>query len=128
MTSTHKVYQSSTSCPVRSKREAVLIVGHSDGWIQVFAEKSVDVRIEMLPHSTTPEAEVLAEEYVGLSLPKRYRDVYWPSMQRAADMMRLVLPSDIARRDWELDFLKALDSAGEILRGDARQERKIWML
>ena len=128
MTYTPKVYQSITSYQTRPKREAVLVVGHSDGWIQVFAEKSVDVRIEMLPHSITPEAEVLAEEYVGLSLPKRYRDVYWPSMQRAADMMRLVLPSDIARRDWELDFLKALDSAGEILRGDARQERKIWML
>ena len=128
MTYTPKVYQSITSYQTRPKREAVLVVVQSDGWIQVFAEKSVDVRIEMLPNSITPEAEVLAEEYVGLSLPKQYRDVYWPSMQRAADMMRFVLPSDIARRDWELDFLKALDSAGEILRGDARQERKIWML
>lgn len=128
MTSTHKVYQSSTSCPVRPKREAVLVVVHSNGWIQAFAERHVDIRIEMLPHSITTEAEVLAEEYVGLSLPKRYRDVYWPRLQRATDRMRLVLPSDIARRDWELDFLKALDSAGEILRGDARQERKIWML
>ena len=128
MTYTPKLNQSPTSYHTRPKREAVLIVVHSDGWIQVFAEKHVDVRIEMLPHSVTPEAEILAEDYLGSSLPKRYRDVYWPGLQRAADLFRPVLPSDIAQRNWELDLLKTIDSAGDILRGDSRQERKIWML
>ena len=66
-----------------SGRVPVLIVGHSDGWIEAYAERHVDVRIEIAPYMTTPEGERLAEGYVELSLPRRYRDLYWPGMRRA---------------------------------------------
>jgi hypothetical protein len=128
MTNTPKLNQSTTSYqPVRN-REVVLIVAHGDGWIEAYADKHIDVRIEIAPYMTTPEGERLSEEYVGLMLPKRYQEMYWPIRRRAAGQVRKVLPSDIELRDWELGLLKAIDSAGDILRGDSRQERKIWML
>jgi len=111
-----------------TQREAVLILAHGDGWIEAFAEKHVDVRIEMVPHMTTSAGEILAEEYVELSLPKRYQDIYWPGNRRAADMMRVVRPSDIVQRDYELDLLRAIKGAGAILRGEKREGRKLWTL
>ena len=128
MTYTPKVYQSTTSYkPVRN-REVVLIVAHGDGWIEAYADKHIDVRIEIAPYITTPEGELLSEEYIELMLPKRYREMYWPIRRRAAGQVRKILPSDLERRDWEIDLLKAIDSAGERLRDDARQERRTWML
>ena len=111
-----------------TQREAVLILAHGDGWIEAFAEKHVDVRIEMVPWMTTPAGEILAEEYVELSVPKRYRDVYWPNLRRAADMVRTVRPSDIERVAWNLEFLDAVTEAGRILRGETETEGKqIWI-
>lgn len=111
-----------------TQREAVLILAHGDGWSEAFAEKHVDVRIAMVPCMTTPADEILAEEYVELSLPKRYRDIYWPVNRRAADMMRVVRPSDIARRHYEMDLLHSIKEAGAILRGENREGRKVWTL
>ena len=112
---------------LRKPREAVLVVCHKDGFIQVYAERHVDVRIEQALHM--PGGEIEAEEYLDSTLPHRYRELYWPGMQRAADMVRKVLPSDIAQRDWELELLKSIDRAGEILRGDNMEdEQQLWIL
>ncbi len=119
-------YHNISTCP--TQREAVLILAYGDGWIEAFAEKHVDVRIEIVPCMTTPAGAILAEEYVELSLPKKYRDIYWPGNRRAAEMMRVVRPSDIARRDFELDVLHSIEEAGAILRGNNREGRKVWTL
>ena len=96
-----------------TQREAVLILAHGYGWLEAFAEKHVDVRIEMVPQVTTQAGEILAEEYVELSLPRRYRDVYWPGNRRAADMMRVVRPSDIAWREYHVELLRAIQQLGD---------------
>ena len=106
------------------QREAVLILAHGDGWIEVFAEKHFDVRIEIVPYMTTEPGEIQAEEYVELSLPKRYRDVYWPGNRRAADMMRVVRPTDIVRRDYDLELLRAIQQLGN----QQEEGRKLWTL
>lgn len=107
-----------------TQREAVLVLAHGDGWLEAFAEKHVDVRIEMVPYMTTQAGEILAEEYVELSVPKRYRDVYWPNLRRAADMMRVVRPSDIAWREYDLELLRAIQQLGN----QQEEGRKLWTL
>ena len=82
----------------------------------------------MVPHTTTAKGELLAQEYIQRILPKPFRDVYWPNLKRSADLLRTIRPSDIARRDWELEMLKSIERAGEILRGDNTEERMIWTL
>jgi hypothetical protein len=107
-----------------TRREAVLILAHADGWLEAFADKHVDVRIAIMPAMKTPEGELAAERYVESSLPRRYRDVYWPGNRRAADMLRVVRPSDIAWREYDLDLLRAIQQLG-----NAQEEgRKRWML
>ena len=91
-------------------REAVLVVLHDDGWIEAYAERHVDVRIITMPHMTTPEGERLADEYLGLTLPKRYRDLFWPSNRRAADLVRVITMQDIAQQKWEMEMMKTLDN------------------
>ena len=107
-----------------TQREAVLVLAHPDGWLETFAEKHVDVRIVMVPQVTTQAGEILAEEYVEASLPKRYRDVYWPANRRAADMLRVVRPSDIAWREYELELLRAIQQLGN----QQEEGRKLWTL
>ena len=100
----------------RTPRETVLVVVNGDGWVQVYGQKHVDVRIVIAPYTTTPEGERLAEEYVELTLSQRYRDLYWPGMIRAADMVRVIRPSDIVQHNWNLDLLRSIKRLGKELR------------
>ena len=91
-------------------RETVLVVPNADGWIGVYGGNNIDVQIAMMPHMTTPEGERLAEQYLELTLPKRYRVLYWPGNRRAADLVRVITPQDIAQRKWELEMMTTLDA------------------
>lgn len=113
----------------RPAREAVLIVVCGDHWIEAYAEKNVDVQIVFKPHVDTPEGEIAAEQYLEANLPTRYRKLFWPGKRRAADLVRVIRPSDIARCKWEVDLLQSIKQAGAILRDDDKMEgRKIWTL
>lgn len=107
-----------------TQREAVLVLAHGDGWIEAFGEKHIDVRIEMVPYVTTQPGEILAEEYVETSLPKRFRDVYWPGDRRAADMLRVVRPCDIAWREYDVGLLRAIQELGKT----QEEGRTLWTL
>lgn len=95
--------------PAQPERHSVLVLFHADGWIEVFAERHVDVRIEMVPYTGTVSGEVLAEEYLDLTLSPRYRELHLPINCRAADKFRVVRPSDLLRREHELTLLQGLD-------------------
>ena len=82
------------STPPRSKREAVLIALHGDGFVEVFGEKNVDVKIMNVPHC--PGSEILAEDTFELMLRHRYRQLYWPNKVRASAMHRPLLPTTMA--------------------------------
>lgn len=102
-------------------RNAVLVVAHADGWLEVFADPTqVDAHIAILPTvlsaatiADRQRAEILGEEYLAASLPRRYRDVYWPSWRRAADKLRIVTPWDIAWRSHDLELLRATQRTTE---------------
>lgn len=111
-----------------NRREAILVVLHADGWAEVYGEPHVDVHIAVMPHTTTPEGELAAEEYLDTTLPRRYRDVYWPALRRAADFVRVVSPSDIVRRDWDLELLRTLERVGLRRDQDGSEERQIWIV
>lgn len=100
-------------------RQAVLVVTHPDGFVEVFGGSTVDVRCVDMPAVTGPEAERLAEEYVGLAVPRRYQDVYYPSARRAIHLPERLAPSDIARRDWTTHVFRGIQQATE--------EPRVWI-
>lgn len=88
-------------------RKKVLVVLRPE-WVEVYADDGVDVRIVTAPDMETQEGEVLAEEYLGGVLPRRYKDIYYPGNLRDSSVVRSIKPSDIAQRNWELEMLKSL--------------------
>lgn len=75
------------------KREQVLICLHADQFVEVFAEKHIDVKIVSVPDC--PGSEALAEDTLELMLPQRWRRLYWPAKVRAVAMHRPLKPSTV---------------------------------
>jgi hypothetical protein len=98
-------------------RHKVLIILHADGYIEAFADREqVDVLTVVMPH--VPGGEILAEEYLELTLTKPYRDIYYPLNRRAVDNVRTILPSQIMRQQVAREFLLDLRN----IRADADKE------
>ena len=110
--------------PAAYSSTPVLVVAGSDGWVEVFADENTDVHVVVLPHMTSPAGEIAAEEYLEESLPPQHQAIFWPGMRRAADQVRTIRPSDIVKRDWELEMLQAIETAGEILHGTEPDTKK----
>ena len=89
---------------------AVLILNHFDR-IEVFAERgAARIHIANAPHvAGTPAAEVLAEHFLDTTLPQPFREMFSPSKLLTTELIRRWAPSDIARRDAELDVLESCD-------------------
>jgi hypothetical protein len=107
----------------KRQREALLIVLHGDGYVQAFSEKHIDVRIAVCPYMESPEGEILAEEFLELSLPWRYRELYWPGNLRAMGIACEARPSEIAYADWQLEMIQTLDRVA-----NDGGERRVWTL
>lgn len=59
-------------------REPVLVVLHSDGWVEVYGDrKRVNVRVVQRVHSTADDVADLLDELVE-SDAKRHGDLYFP--------------------------------------------------
>lgn len=104
-------------------RQAVLVLCHADGWIEVFADRQhVDARIVMVPTAEGDDRnrdEIASEEFIERTLPHRYREVYFPLNRRAADMPRRVTFDGLARTEWEVEVLRAIQ-------GPPPKGRKKW--
>lgn len=72
----------------RPKREPVLVILNSDGFVEVFANKNVDALIVNKIHASTPEGEITVEEFTDSKLPRRFKDVHWPALRRATENWR----------------------------------------
>ncbi|QDS97704.1 hypothetical protein [Adhaeretor mobilis] len=79
------------------QRQHVLIVAHADGYLEVFGEKNLDIRISNIPLAHSREAERIAEDALELSLPRCYRQLYFPGKRRATATLMPLLPSTMAR-------------------------------
>ena len=71
----------------RRQRERILLVTHSDGWLEVFAGPGVLVHHATML-ATTPAGEVKAEAVLEEQLPRSYRELYEPGNRRYAGLAR----------------------------------------
>lgn len=85
------------------RRQAVLIAVHPDGYLEAFADKSVDVRFARHLDAHTPAGERLAEDCFEMLLPQRYRDLW------RRDLLRACGTTDLLRPQAVLDALAARD-------------------
>ena len=71
------------SCKQPPPRQAVLVAVHPDGFLEAFANRSVDVRFYRIPVANSVEGERVAEACFELMLPPRYRGLWRRDMLRA---------------------------------------------
>lgn len=82
----------STAPPSRLPRQAVLIVSHPDGYVEVFADANIDVYLARVPVAETCAGERLADECLALMLPRRYRDLHRADRLRTVGTTRPLRP------------------------------------
>ena len=99
--------------PRPKQREKVLVVMHSDSWVEVFAEDHIDVRIAQRLHAGNDASVNQVDEYLELSLPQCYRRLYLPVNLRAFDQCRKQTPEGEIERRQMLDTLKVLREVGQ---------------
>lgn len=90
-------------------RTPVLVVVRAGNWIEVFGPENVYATIVNAPFTGTVAGEVLAEEYLDVTLPRRMAKIYAPGNRRAADLARIVTPSDIAAAKLNVAVLRTLN-------------------
>jgi hypothetical protein len=85
------------------------VVLHADGYAEVFG-RDVDVHVAVMPCMSTQQGERLADDYLTLSMPRRYRSIYWPGLLAATGQVEKIQPKDIARRHWLTRLCRTLDT------------------
>ncbi|QDS91897.1 hypothetical protein FF011L_06330 [Roseimaritima multifibrata] len=95
--------------PKRQQRQKVLIVTHADRYIEVFGE-NIDVHIANMTATSNVAGEITAEDFLELSLPMPYRDIYFPGMLRKTGTVEEIRPADLAVRQINLSMLRAANS------------------
>ena len=99
-------------------RQPVVVELFSDGGVQVYAGKRVDVRVVQRPHSPLPQAAEKLDEYVAGLLPVKHKRVYGAGgALRAVGRCEKIKPSDIMSRRKMLDCLSRLDEIGARFNG-----------
>jgi hypothetical protein len=118
MTTSPQVDSAPTSYQKNGRqREKVLVVFNSDGFVECYASKHVDIYIATKPHASTSVAEILAQEYVDLAIPRAYRDVFFPSYCRAAEQLRRITAGDILNRQHDVELLRGIQTLGDDRKG-----------
>jgi hypothetical protein len=92
----------------RVQRVPVLVVLHPDGWIEVYGD-DLDVCImTKLDGGDIPAVEVMAEQYMDLDLPRRFRPLYFPVKLRATGQCERRTPAAELQRLRELRLVRKL--------------------
>ncbi len=90
------------------QRQKAIVVIHPDGFIHVYGPDTLDVIVRISPVVTCKRGEIAAEEYIEATLPRVYREFYWPNCIRVTGQIRRILPSDIANTKTLLQISKRL--------------------
>ena len=83
----------------------ILAMWHADGWFELYGPKGTRATIVKIPFTGTVEGEKLAIEYAETVMPRVFRDVYWADCLIASDLLRPILPSEIAIAKSNRDLL-----------------------
>ena len=106
----------------------VLAVAHADGYFEIFAGKGVRARLVNICQMPTAEGEILAERYLEKSLPKPYRDIYFPGNRIAPGNVLQLTPELLAKREFEMDVVRTCNAI-PLLNSDTTtsQEVAVWL-
>lgn len=87
----------------------VLVVVHPDRWIEVFGGRSLDVAIVQMPTTTCAVNGLLAENLIELSMPERFRQIYWPNNLRAMQFVEEITAAKLLKRSADMTLLAAYE-------------------
>ena len=94
---------------LRPVRHRVLVLLYSDGWVEVYgSQRDLSVTVANMLHTTGPDTERLAEEYLAGTLSKRLRPLYLPRNLVATGRVERRTAAEESERLWRLDWLKAV--------------------
>jgi hypothetical protein len=88
-------------------RVRVLVVLSSNGFVEIFGPPEVDAHVAQRL-DVPPECEIKAEEYLDATLPKRYRDLFFPGKVRAIGLVQKITPEQAGDTLWKLSILRGL--------------------
>lgn len=100
-----------TSVQLKAPRPKVLVLGHGDGFIEVFSDSFVSTKYLTVPFMETVAGEIRAEEYISHILPYGWRDVYWPVNRRLLRKVECLRPSDLTRIDIDRQLVGTVKGA-----------------
>lgn len=93
----------------RTPRQPVLIVTHADGYFEVFG-RDIDVHVATMAAMDDVAGELVADDYLGITLPDRFRKIYFPGLIKTTGQVRDIRPRDIAYRELRLSMLRAMET------------------
>ena len=103
-----EVLKEVTAKPKRSPRTPVLVVLHSDGWVEVFSvSKKVDVKMVQRLHITSPKLVLDATIYTDI-LAGKHSAVHWPNRLVACGQCEKVTAEQEYDRLIDLWLLRAI--------------------
>lgn len=84
-----------------------------DGWVQVYGERNVRARVVQRPGATEGSVRManLVDEWIWLSLPGPFREVYYPSAIRMTGMYERLTVQKLCKREVDLAFDLAIMKA-----------------
>ena len=106
-------------------RVQVLIVSHPDNFLEVFAQKHVDIRIVRAPITHSAEAERAVEDYIEQSLPPSWRGFYFPGNVRKTELLRPLSLATLADGTIVDGFIDALNQL-QRSRESESEGRRVW--
>lgn len=108
-------------CPLSP--QPVLVLLHGDGFVEVYGERNLRVKIMRVPFTASKAGERLADQVVDQLLPAELRELHFPGKLRAASDNRPLLASELVDGQQYLQLLQGLDS----VMPEARPNR-VWRL
>ena len=110
-----------------ASRSQVLIVGHPDQYLEVFAEKNVDIRVVRTPITSTESAAISAEDFVEQTLPRTWRHLFVPGKLRKSAMLRPLSIDTLVEAAWTKDLIHELNELIQRVSNDS-EDLRIWTL
>jgi hypothetical protein len=99
-----------------SQRARILILSHSDGYCEIFAERAVEIHLQRVPAAFSIEGEAQAEDVMEALLPRRFRELWRADFLRATGSTRPLLPSVLRQSIGTKECLRLLNRLPEKMR------------
>lgn len=81
------------------QRARVLVVLNSDGFVEVYGEPGLLAHVAQRLHVDGNASEVSAEEYLDLTLPKAFKELFYPvKLQAVGQCRRVTVADEVSRR------------------------------